>query len=236
MAPVAAPGCPREMPLPFGLVRSGGRPNSLTTASAWAAKASFTSNTSISSILIPVRSSRVRTAGTGPMPMMRGSTPACAYPISLPIGTRPLLRTHDSEASTTAAAASLMPPGVVAREYLLLEVAARLRGRGPAMALRGQDVLVGPGHVKVGGDVLRRHAHVASVERIGERAGHGVDGGAVAHPLAPAHAGQPVRGATHRLGAPGYRHLAVTQHDGLRGGHNGLQPAAAQPVNGERRG
>ena len=48
------------------------------------------------------------------MPMMRGSTPACAYPISLPIGVRPLLRTNDSDASTTAAAASLMPEALPA--------------------------------------------------------------------------------------------------------------------------
>src|ERR1035441_10715050 len=49
------------------------------------------------------------------------------------------------------------------------------------------------GHVEVGGDVLRRHAHVARVERIGQSPGHGVDGDAVAHPLAPAHVGQPDR-------------------------------------------
>ena len=48
------------------------------------------------------------------MPMIRGSTPACAYPISLPIGVRPLLRTNDSDASTTAAAASLTPDALPA--------------------------------------------------------------------------------------------------------------------------
>src|SRR2546428_4586865 len=37
------------MPLPFGFVRSAGRPSSRTTARAWAAKASFTSITSRSS-------------------------------------------------------------------------------------------------------------------------------------------------------------------------------------------
>ena len=35
MAPVAPIGCPSEMPLPFGLVRSPGRPSSLATASAY---------------------------------------------------------------------------------------------------------------------------------------------------------------------------------------------------------
>ena len=76
MAPEAPTGWPREIPLPFGLVRSDGRSSSLTTASAWAAKASLTSNTSISSTLRPVRSSTLRVAGTGPMPIIRGSTPA----------------------------------------------------------------------------------------------------------------------------------------------------------------
>jgi hypothetical protein len=56
------------------------------------------------------------------------------------------------------------------RQDLLGEIARRLRGGGPAVALRGQRVLVGPGHLKVGGDVLRRHAHVAPVERAGQRA------------------------------------------------------------------
>ena len=76
MAPVAATGCPSEMPLPLGLVRSSGRPSSRMTARAWAAKASFTSNTSISSSFRPVFSSTILTAGTGPMPMILGSTPA----------------------------------------------------------------------------------------------------------------------------------------------------------------
>ena len=74
----------------------------------------FTSNTSISSTFRPVRSSSRRTAGTGPMPMIRGSTPACAYPISLSTGVRPLLLTNDSDASTTAAAASLTPEALPA--------------------------------------------------------------------------------------------------------------------------
>ena len=48
------------------------------------------------------------------MPMIRGSTPAWAYPTSLPRGVRPLLVTNDSDASTTAAAASLMPDALPA--------------------------------------------------------------------------------------------------------------------------
>ena len=48
------------------------------------------------------------------MPMIRGSTPAWLYPASRPIGARPLRRTNDPEASTTAAAASLMPDALPA--------------------------------------------------------------------------------------------------------------------------
>jgi hypothetical protein len=58
------------MPLPFGLVQAGGTSSYLATASAWAAKALFTSNASISPILRPVRLSTLRVAGTGRMPMI----------------------------------------------------------------------------------------------------------------------------------------------------------------------
>ena len=47
----------------------------LMTASAWAANASLSSITPISSSERPARSSTLRTAGTGPMPMTSGSTP-----------------------------------------------------------------------------------------------------------------------------------------------------------------
>ncbi len=48
MQPVAPVGCPSEMPLPFGFVRSGGNSRLRKTASAWAANAALTSNTSMS--------------------------------------------------------------------------------------------------------------------------------------------------------------------------------------------
>src|SRR6185437_4726951 len=47
MAPVAPRGCPREIPLPFGFVFSGGNSSSRRTASSCAANASFNSITSI---------------------------------------------------------------------------------------------------------------------------------------------------------------------------------------------
>src|SRR5918993_3635860 len=78
MQPVAPMGWPSDTPEPLGLVRSSGRLRSRTTARAWAAKASLTSNTSMSSTLRLAFSSTIRTAGTGPMPMYLGSTPAWA--------------------------------------------------------------------------------------------------------------------------------------------------------------
>ena len=117
--------------------------------------------------------------------------------------------------------------------YLLVEVVRCRRGRGPAVALDRQRVLILAGDVVVVGHVLRRYAHVAGIPRVVQRADHRVDGLGVAHPLAPAHVLQPVRATAHRLGPAGYRDLGVTQHDELGGRHDGLQPAAAQPVDGE---
>ena len=57
---------------------SGSSPSSLETDNAWAAKASLASKISMSSILTPVFSNSLRTAGTGPMPIIEGSTPARA--------------------------------------------------------------------------------------------------------------------------------------------------------------
>ena len=78
IAPVAPIGWPSEMPEPFGLTLAGSRPSSLLTAQAWAAKASLASITSMSATVRPARSSALREAETGPMPMMVGSTPVWA--------------------------------------------------------------------------------------------------------------------------------------------------------------
>ncbi|MCY1516425.1 hypothetical protein D9M68_510540 [compost metagenome] len=78
IAPVAPTGWPSEMPEPFGFTLAGSKPSSLMTAQACAANASFDSITSKSLTFSPVRSSTLRVAGTGPMPMYAGSTPACA--------------------------------------------------------------------------------------------------------------------------------------------------------------
>ena len=51
----------------------------------------------------------MRTAGTGPMPITRGSTPATAEPTNAPSGSTPSARAFSSLAITSAAAPSLRP-------------------------------------------------------------------------------------------------------------------------------
>ena len=56
----------------------------------------------------------LRVAGTGPMPMMRGATPAAAMPTTRAIGVRPCARAAASEATISAAAPSLTPEALPA--------------------------------------------------------------------------------------------------------------------------
>ena len=58
---------------------------------------------------IPARSSSLRTAGTGPIPITRGSTPATALATNAPSGSTPSARAFSSDAITSAAAPSLSP-------------------------------------------------------------------------------------------------------------------------------
>ena len=127
------------------------------------------------------------------------------------------------------------PGGHLDGQDLLGEVAGVDGGGRPAVAGDGQLILVVPGHAIISSHVLRGDAHVAAVERVGQRADHGVDDGAVAHPLAPPQPGHPVLAAAHRLRPASHRDLGIAQRDGLRRGHDRLQAAAAEPVHGERR-
>ena len=75
-APEAPMGWPRAIAPPFTLTRAASSFSSRATARLWAAKASFNSHRSIASMSSPAFSSAYRTAGTGPMPITRGSTAA----------------------------------------------------------------------------------------------------------------------------------------------------------------
>ena len=77
-APLIPSGCPSAIAPPFTLTCSMSRPSSRTQATDWLANASLSSTRSRSSTVSPARSSALRVAGTGPMPMTDGSTPATA--------------------------------------------------------------------------------------------------------------------------------------------------------------
>ncbi|RUS17500.1 hypothetical protein BC937DRAFT_89909 [Endogone sp. FLAS-F59071] len=106
---------------PLALVISRFKPSSFSTARYCAANASFTSISSMSPSERPARSSAPLMAGTGPIPMIVGSTPtACQLTIRAK-GVSPYLLTACSLAITTAAAPSLMPealPAVVTPPFL----------------------------------------------------------------------------------------------------------------------
>ena len=77
-APVAPSGWPSAIAPPSMLTVSGSRPRSWMHARAWLANASFSSTTSRSRAVMPARSSALREAPTGPMPMISGPQPATA--------------------------------------------------------------------------------------------------------------------------------------------------------------
>ena len=78
MAPVAPIGCPSEMPLPFGLVRSGGQAELADHGQRLRGERLVHLEHVDVVDLQPRAVEYLCTAGTGPMPMIRGSTPAWA--------------------------------------------------------------------------------------------------------------------------------------------------------------
>src|SRR5579875_76818 len=108
-APLAPTGCPSAIAPPLGLSRSRSIPRSETHARTWAANASLSSTRSTSPIVHPARASAFCVAGTGPMPMYDGSTAATAPPAMRARGRFPCRSAHAAEATSSAAAPSLMP-------------------------------------------------------------------------------------------------------------------------------
>ena len=110
-APEAPSGWPSAMAPPFGLKFSSlaAIPSSRVTARTCDAKASLSSITSKSAILNLWRPMSLATAGTAPMPITRGATPALAAPMMRANGLRAYFSTDFSEAISKAAAPSLTP-------------------------------------------------------------------------------------------------------------------------------
>ena len=107
--PVQPMGCPIAIEPPLTLSLSIGSGRSRNTASTCAAKASFNSMRSKSSRRSCVRTSSFCTAGTGPMPMLRGSTPALAQPRMRASGVTCSRLARSALINTTAAPPSVMP-------------------------------------------------------------------------------------------------------------------------------
>ena len=101
-------------PLGFTWGASSGTFNSRRTARAWDAKASFSSITSIWEMFRPVLAKSFLLAGAGPMPMMRGATPAVAEARTRAFGVKPCFFTAASDARRSAQAQSMMPEAVPA--------------------------------------------------------------------------------------------------------------------------
>src|SRR5262245_56681390 len=99
---------------PLTLTLSVFQPRSLLTAQACAANASLASTRSRSPIDQPAFLSAAREAGIGPVPMIAGSTPACAQDTMRASGVLPRLAASLAVISTTAAAPSLMPEALAA--------------------------------------------------------------------------------------------------------------------------
>ena len=116
-APEQPRGWPKAMAPPLTLTISGLRPSSRTQATDWAAKASLISTRPKSSSFSPLGSRAfisLRVAATGPMPMMRGSTPAAAPAMMRAMGLRPSSLALSADISTRAEAPSLRPEALPA--------------------------------------------------------------------------------------------------------------------------
>src|SRR5829696_2941810 len=115
-APVMPYGWPSAIapPCGFSLSLNGSTPISRHTGSTCAAKASFNSTTSTSSIVMPARASTRRTASIGPTPMISGSTPETDDATIRARGSIPSSRARVSDMTTTAAAPSFSGHGLPA--------------------------------------------------------------------------------------------------------------------------
>ena len=107
-------GWPMAIAPPLTLTFAVSQPRSLFTAQAWAAKASLASIRSRSPMFQPAFFNAAREAGMGPVPMIAGSTPACAQETIRAMGFLPRLAASLAFISTTAAAPSLIPEALPA--------------------------------------------------------------------------------------------------------------------------
>src|SRR5262252_2778774 len=106
--PDAPMGWPSAIAPPLTLIFEVSQPISLLTAIACAANASLISRRSRSFGVQPAFDKHSFEAGTGPMPINFGSTPADEYALTRTSGFRPRLFAFSADIMTTAAAPSLI--------------------------------------------------------------------------------------------------------------------------------
>ena len=106
-APVMPNGWPSAIAPPNGLSFSGSMPHSSRHGTTWAANASLSSSTSMSSIVMPACSSTFSTAGIGPRPMISGRIAATEEAMMRARGFSPSSCARSSDITSTAAAPSL---------------------------------------------------------------------------------------------------------------------------------
>ncbi|MNG07048.1 hypothetical protein D3C84_903330 [compost metagenome] len=113
-------------------------------------------------------------------------------------------------------------------------------GSGALLAAQGEGVLVGPGDVELFGDVLRRFRHgVDAVGLFHQRIDEAPADGGVEDFGRP---GKRLLGLTHYQRRAGHGFNATDQHqagfataNGPGGGADGIQPGAAQAIEGGAR-
>ena len=108
-APVAPIGWPSAIAPPLTLTRERSSGSSRAQAITWAANASLSSMRSMSERLRPVFFKRAFIAGTGPIPIRAGSTPAEVHAVRRASGSTPAFFAISSVARTRAAAPSVIP-------------------------------------------------------------------------------------------------------------------------------
>src|SRR6266850_2264730 len=256
--PEAPIGWPSAIAPPFTFTFEVSQPIWRFTAIACEANASLISIRSRSFGSQPARASVRFDAGTGPMPMYFGSTPAEANALMRAKGLRPSSRTFLAEARITAAAPSLMPDALPAvtvpflsnaglRPFIpssvapwrgyssSLNITGPLRRFGLVLARDGELILILARDRVLLGHVLGGDAHVVLVVDVPQAVhDHRVDELGVAHAEAVARAVQHMRREAHRLLAARDDDVGIAVRDRLRAEHRRFQSRAAHLVDGHR--
>src|SRR5215210_319946 len=208
------------MPEPWTLTRSRSqavKPHSLVQASTWAAKASLSSMRSMSVRVSSAMSSAFATAGTGPIPIVRGATPPTPQETSLASGRSPYSTAFSGLVTTTTAAPSFWPealPAVTVASGSSRPSTGRSGSCRPVVTAHRVFVLFLTGDRVLAAKVLRRLEHSAGNREVPSARGEPAGRQRVLQEQSrtglhsPAHRGGVEGSVRHRLGAAGEHHVA----------------------------